>query len=98
MTRAPQPSLHAELRFAQLASGARIAWAASGQGAAHEELEAVVDASGHVRVALLGVSGAGALVPFAHGPQAPIGTHVPWRRRPPRAVMAGIHTTLKEPP
>jgi pimeloyl-ACP methyl ester carboxylesterase/DNA-binding CsgD family transcriptional regulator len=112
------PALHAELRFAQLASGARIAWAASGRGAsgepplvraAHwmthvehdprsplwqpwlqrlgrslelirydergcgsssadgtppgldaalEELEAVVDASGHARVALLGLSGA----------------------------------------
>jgi len=118
MTRAPQPSLHGELRFAQLGSGARIAWAASGQGAAHEpplvrvahwmthvehdassslwqpwlqrlgrslrlvrydergcgsssadatppglaaaleELEAVVEASGQERVALLGLSGA----------------------------------------
>jgi pimeloyl-ACP methyl ester carboxylesterase/DNA-binding CsgD family transcriptional regulator len=108
------------LRFAQLASGARIAWAANGQGAAGtpplvraahwmthvehdprspiwqpwlqrlgrslqlirydergcgsssadsappglaaalEELEAVVDASGHARVALLGLSGASA--------------------------------------
>ena len=111
----PRPALGAAIQFARVASGARIAWAASGRGppvvrvahwmthverdpesaiwqpwlqrlqahvqllrydgrgcgvsgidatapsleASLEELVAVVDASGHARVALLGMSGAG---------------------------------------